>query len=558
MHKSALRLVFVALLLVLSASLVPATRVLAQEPSTVDEAMQQLRVIDGRRVALVIGNSRYNGGWPELANPANDARYIARLLSDPARGPARFEVTLVVDATREQIEAALDSFAAQAASADVAIVYIGGHGFANRAENYIVPVDAPLQVDETNVDGVFVNMADVVAAAGSRGFSLFFLDACRSPIPLVRISNRRDDHPSSLFGAINAPQTAVLYSTTFGFNAYDAAPPDAPLSPFAAAVGRAVNMPGLDVPYVFTLVRDAVQRATGAMNPVQSPQWGAGLSARFYFLPARSMTGPASTATPPPAALRIPLSTLATIDEPILVTRVLQDHTPAEMVRLAEAGDPLALYLVGYMLEFGVGLPRDLAAAREWLERAARTGHPAGQLELGYYLLVNGRGPADRARSLELYRAASAQGYAKAKSHLAAALLQGTFGLTDRDEAVRLYREAASQGHAFALHALAILDIDRDRNIAALQALAANGNAEGDNWLCEIAAANIPAQDASGHCIAAARAGYADARAHVALLYGRGEGVARSPDDARYWARLALTAPDLRADLRSQLAFLAN
>ncbi|MGZ8312142.1 MAG: caspase family protein [Allosphingosinicella sp.] len=543
------------------AALLAAAPALAYAQAPDDDMAAPLPPVDGRRVALVIGISDYDEslGWRDLPNAAHDAAHIAGVLGDPARGAARFDVTLVTDGTREEILARLARFAGQAAGADIALVYFSGHGFEYNLDNYIVPADAPGRVDESNVAGRYVNMSQVVRAAAARGFSLFFLDACRNPGPVLRFTGNTAGDRASMFGAIQAPQSAVFYSTAMGDFAYDDAPVGSELSPFAAAVGRAMNAPGLDVPYMFTRVREAVLRATRDFDPAQVPQLAGSWSRPFYFMPPRdpaaaTAAAPRSADPAPAARLDIPLATLSTLDEPILMTRVLEQHEPAALLRMAEGGDPVALYMTGWMYEFGVGLPRDLGSARRWLERAAATGHPAGQLELGYFLLHHGGSPADRAQAFELYRAAAGQDYAKAKSHLGSALLVGTFGPPDREAALRLFREASAGGHGFALQALTVIGEDRARHIAALEALAASGNAEGDNWLCEIAAAGIAVDEHFARCLAAARAGYANARAFTALLYRAGNGVEASPSAARYWARLALSASDLRAELRRRLA----
>jgi hypothetical protein len=136
--------------------------------------------VDGRRVALIIGNGDYGGGmgWTNLPNAGNDAQHIADILSNEDRAEARFEVELVTNGTREEIIERLAAFAARAATADVAMVYFSGHGFEFNLDNYIVPVDAPAVVSQTNIDAHFINMSEIVAAAETDGFSIFFLDAC--------------------------------------------------------------------------------------------------------------------------------------------------------------------------------------------------------------------------------------------------------------------------------------------------------------------------------------------------------------------------------------------
>lgn len=265
-------------------------------------------------------------------------------------------------------------------------------------------------------------------------------------------------------------------------------------------------------------------------------------------------------ATPAPATdlapLQIPLTTLGTLDEPILLSRVLEEHKPADIQRRAQAGDALAQYLLGYMLEFGVGVAADLDGARSWLEQAAASGHPAGQLELGYFLLRHGTA-ADKPRALELYRQASDQGFAKAKSHLGVELLDGPYNPPRWAQGIGLLKEAAAGGHAYAMEALAQLGEDRPHYMAELTALAAAGNVEGDNWLCELAQNGHMVDKVFDHCIAAAKQGYANARAITALRLAKGLNVAASPEGARYWARLALSAPDLRPELKARISALA-
>lgn len=524
-----------------------------------DEALPP---VDGRRVALVIGNSDYAAeGWLDLANARNDATHIAQVLGDPGRGRARFEVELLIDAPRARLIERLAEFARRAASADIALIYFSGHGFEFSLNNYIVPVDAPGRVDASNVDTYYVNIAQVVNAGATRGLSLFFLDACRNPGPVMDLGagSSASGSRAALFGAINAPQAAVFYATTLGHVAYDSAPRGSALSPFAAAVARGMQAPGLDIPYMFSRVRDYVIRATQERDPTQIPQFAGSWSRPFFFMPpeevAAAQTGAAAA---PPRRLDIPLTTLATIDEPTLITRVLAEHSAGEMVRMAEAGDPLALYLVGYMFEFGVGVERSLPQARMWLERAAATGHPAGQLEYGYFLLQHGDDAGDRVRALDLYRRAAAQNYAKAMSHLGGALVAGLLGPVDRAEGIRLFRAASAAGHASATYNLALL-AGFSENVAVLERLAAAGNVEGDAWLCELSASGLAVATPFARCLRAAREGYINAQGRLALMYAAGQGVAASASSARNWAYLALGRRDLDESVRGALeAMLAR
>ncbi len=518
--------------------------------SDISDVMASLPVVDGRRVALVIGNSTYpeQSGWGSLPNAVSDAEHIAALLGDPARGDARFDVELVTDGSLDTIINAVTTFAERAANADVALVYFAGHGFEYGRDNFIVPSDAPPQITGDTLNTHYINMNTLITAADARGITLMFLDACRSPGELDRILARSDSSQVSLFNAVSVPNSMVIYATGRGQPAYDAAPVDADLSPFATAVGQSLGMRGIDLPYMFAFVKNRVSEATRVFEPQQIPQLFGSWDARFYFLPPQVGESQAS------GTLDIPFETLATVDEPILLMRVLEEHSAADLISMAENGDPIALYLVGYMYEFGVAVERDLAEARRWLELAANTGHPAGQLELGYFLSRHGM-PYEQERALRLLRQSAAQHYPKAMSHLAAMLITGRLGETDVEEATRLYHQAADSGHAWARYALYLRNIDRDAQVANLTALAESGNDEGHNWLCEISASHA-IENAFGHCEQAALAGYTVPRAYTARMYARGTGVEQSNSQARFWAQVALGSVDLSDMLQTEMRAL--
>ena len=75
-------------------------------------------VADGKRVALVIGNSTYRN-VPTLPNPANDAADVAAALNRLG-----FVVTLVTNASFDQMRRGLISLGRDAADADMAAVIL--------------------------------------------------------------------------------------------------------------------------------------------------------------------------------------------------------------------------------------------------------------------------------------------------------------------------------------------------------------------------------------------------------------------------------------------------
>lgn len=228
-------------------------------------------------------------------------------------------------------------------------------------------------------------------------------------------------------------------------------------------------------------------------------------------------------------------------------------------------GDSVALYLVGYMYELGVGVPKDLVAARMWLERAAATKTPWGELELAYFLAHNGDDQADAARALDLYRAAAAQGVPKAQGHLALILMGARdkdmkLKLADRNannynEGIRLLAQAAAGGYPYAIYALALADRENadGLHVAQLKTLARQGDTDADQWLCDLYARIGDPIGARDTCEKAANAGSAIAQARLAIAYHDGLGVTRSDDEARHWTRLALAQSWNDADLQNKL-----
>jgi hypothetical protein len=88
------------------------------------ESLSEFRsVSQGRDYALVIGNSNYEH-IPSLDTPTNDARAVGELLKERYG----FDVKLMVDATRDQIMAALHEQKLTLGPSDNLLIYYAGHG----------------------------------------------------------------------------------------------------------------------------------------------------------------------------------------------------------------------------------------------------------------------------------------------------------------------------------------------------------------------------------------------------------------------------------------------
>src|SRR5947209_16528260 len=100
----------------------------------------------GRYYALVIGNNAYTT-LPKLKTAESDARAVAALLQDTYG----FETKLLLNATRQQISAALYTYRHELAPEASLLIYYAGHGYNDKdaAKTYWLPVDATLD-DNSN------------------------------------------------------------------------------------------------------------------------------------------------------------------------------------------------------------------------------------------------------------------------------------------------------------------------------------------------------------------------------------------------------------------------
>ena len=216
------------------------------------------------RVALVIGNADYVNAY-DLASPLNDAREVSAVLER-----LDFSVSLVENADRVALQDALHDFSESVASADLSVLLFSGHGAMVRGRNYLFPVDAafdgPQQAGEGEVS-LDELMREVEKGCGLR---LILLDAAggRDPFSAEQQGVTRSiSLDGGLARVAKCGNTLVSFSAMEGTVILDG-PPDG-LSPYAAALVRYLEEPGMELGMVLRKVRAAVLEATeGAQEPV--------------------------------------------------------------------------------------------------------------------------------------------------------------------------------------------------------------------------------------------------------------------------------------------------
>jgi len=132
-------------------------------------------VTNTSRLALVIGNGHYPDANKPLVQPINDARDLSATLS--ANG---FDVDVVEDATKDDINRAIDRLKAKIKPDTVVMLFFGGYGVQAGRESFMIPVDAAIWKEaDVRRDGISVEQVlDAMKEQGAKA-KLVVLDASR-------------------------------------------------------------------------------------------------------------------------------------------------------------------------------------------------------------------------------------------------------------------------------------------------------------------------------------------------------------------------------------------
>jgi Caspase domain len=155
------------------------------------------------RVALVIGNAEYTIG--RLKNPVNDAIAMEKKLI--ALG---FKVQRVDNLKKDQIGRMLAAFGNSIQPGDDVLVFYAGHGVQVNGINYLLAVDADIQVEEdVPQNSLSLNALMAKLEKSQAGVKLVFLDACRNnPYHWWRSTDR------GMARMNTAPKGTLLYFAT--------------------------------------------------------------------------------------------------------------------------------------------------------------------------------------------------------------------------------------------------------------------------------------------------------------------------------------------------------
>ena len=235
-------------------------------------SQQAAAAVNETRIALVIGNSKYKTS--PLRNPGNDARLMARTL----RGLG-FEVIERIDASQKTMKRALTTFSRKLSKAGenaVGLFYYAGHGVQVAGRNYLIPVDANIELEgDVDIESIDANSVLRAMDQARARVNFVILDACRNnPFARSFRSGTRG------LAQMDAPGgTLIAYATSPGDVAVDG---DGVNSPYTAALTKSMQQPGVPAVLMFQDVRVAVQEAT---NDRQTTWEASSLTGNFSFKP---------------------------------------------------------------------------------------------------------------------------------------------------------------------------------------------------------------------------------------------------------------------------------
>src|SRR3984893_3714816 len=231
-----------------------------------------------RRVALVVGNSNYKAANISLSNPRNDAQDISAVLTNLG-----FEVVTAIDASKRDMDFALQRFARLATDADSALFFYAGHAMQFQGRNFLMPTDAELE-DEISVRYQTVGLEEVRAALDrANGVKIMILDACRNNPLADRLQKTivgasRSVSMSRGLARIDKTQGMVVAYAT----AADEVDQDGQgrNSPFTTALLKRLQEPGLEIEMMFRRVAYDVNAQTGGR---QRPETYISLLSEYYL-----------------------------------------------------------------------------------------------------------------------------------------------------------------------------------------------------------------------------------------------------------------------------------
>ena len=224
-----------------------------------------------RKTALIIGNGSYKNG--PLKNAVNDALDIAAALSGKG-----FKVILKQNASKLEMRNGIREFGAEIAQGGVGLFYYSGHGIQVDGSNYLVPLDADVQMKaEVEEECINANAVLRVMEFSDNRINVIILDACRNN-PFRSFSRGDEKGITRMDPPKGAKQGSIIaFATAPGSVASDG---DGRNGLYTSKLLKYISLPELTLEEVFKNVRIEV---SGESAGKQIPWENNSLTGDFYF-----------------------------------------------------------------------------------------------------------------------------------------------------------------------------------------------------------------------------------------------------------------------------------
>lgn len=238
-----------------------------------------------RRVALIIGNSRYSY-LESLPYPCNDTKKIASNLIRLG-----FDVSLAENLSYDRLQQAIQQLLGKITPQTTVLIYYSGHGVYLNGQTYLIPTDALLQ-NTNQLECQLINVQDIIQKIEQRQaqLGLFFIDTYPKP-PIPQAMQKLLRESLDLFGPSNGNASADRPSAANGKNqgiliAFSHGPTEnheaiyGPSSPFAKAFIKWLDIPHLELGDFLRRIREDVKAQT---DNHQVPWETGSIEGTFYF-----------------------------------------------------------------------------------------------------------------------------------------------------------------------------------------------------------------------------------------------------------------------------------
>lgn len=366
-----------------------------------------------KRIALVIGNSEYKT-QPYLRNAASDAAEIHKKLLKLG-----FDVIYGYDCTYSRMRTLLNNFTTKAENYDAAVIYYSGHGVQNKDQNYMVPIECPLEF-ESNLNQC-VGAYDFVEKLEETGCEtkIVFFDACRN----VHTSWRRSGL-SGLASMEGTPGMVIVFSTQKGQTAADG---EGDKSPFAEAL-----LDNIENDISFSdMMNNVVKQTYTNTGKVQYPVTMGNLISGFNFNTKVDKTAKSETA-----------KQLYNNGRRLYSQK---DYKQAidYFLKAGDKGSIEALNALGVCFMHGHGVDKDIDFAIKLFQTASKEGNSVSSYLLGFLYFTGTDIAQDYNLAFYWYSKAADQGNIACLNNLGVCYRYGYGVAKDMTKAFEYFQEAA-------------------------------------------------------------------------------------------------------------------